>query len=58
MATILEVKDVQTILKAVEASHSVLRAMGAKRISSILRIDELLDKPRIMNNKTESVKDR
>jgi len=58
MATILEVKDVQTILKAVEASHSVLRAMGAKRIFSILRIDELLDKPRIMNNKTESVKDR
>jgi len=39
MATILEAKDVHTILKAVEASHSALRSMGAKRISSILRID-------------------
>ncbi len=56
MATILEAKDVQTILKAVEASHSALRAMGAKRISSILRIDERLDKPRMMSDKTESLK--
>ncbi len=55
MATILEAKDVQTILKAVEASHSALRSMGAKRISSILRIDERLDKPRRMKDKTESV---
>ncbi len=57
MATILEAKDVQTILKAVEASHSALRSMGAKRISSILRIDERLDKPRMMKDKIESVKD-
>jgi len=40
MATILEAKDVQTILRAFEASHSALRAMGTRRISSILRIDE------------------
>jgi uncharacterized protein YqgV (UPF0045/DUF77 family) len=58
MATILVAKDVPTILKAVEASHSALRAMGAMRISSIPRIDELLDKPRLMNDKTESVKGR
>ena len=57
MATVLEAKDVQTILKAVEASHSALRSMGAKRISSILRIDECLDKPRMMKDKIESVKD-
>ncbi len=57
MATILEAKDVQTILRAVEASHSALRAMGARRISSILRIDERLDKPRMMRDKTESIKD-
>jgi uncharacterized protein (TIGR00106 family) len=55
MATILEAKDVQTILRAVEASHSALRAMGAKRISSTLRIDERLDKPRTMRDKTESL---
>jgi len=57
MATILEAKDVHTILKAVEASHSALRSMGTKRISSILRIDECLDKPRMMKDKIESVRD-
>jgi uncharacterized protein (TIGR00106 family) len=57
MATILEAQDVHTILKAVEAAHSALRSMGAKRISSILRIDERLDKPRMMNDKIHSVRD-
>ena len=57
MATILQARDVRTILKAVEESHSALRFMGARRISSTLRIDERLDKPRTMSDKTESVKD-
>ena len=56
MATILEAQDVHTILRAVETSHSALRSMGAKRISSIIGIDERLDKPRRMKDKTESVK--
>ena len=57
MATILEARDVHTILKAVEVSHLALRSMGVKRISSILRIDERLDKPRTMKDKLESAKD-
>lgn len=57
MATILEARDVSSILKAVEVSHSALRRMGAKRISSTLRIDERLDKPRTMADKTKSVTD-
>ena len=57
MATILEAQDIHTLLKAVEVSHSALRSMGAKRISSILRIDERLDKPRTMKDKTKSVED-
>jgi uncharacterized protein YqgV (UPF0045/DUF77 family) len=56
MATILEAQDVHTILKVVEVSHQALRSMGAKRISSILRIDERLDKPRRIKDKTENVK--
>ena len=56
MATILEAQDVHTILRAVETSHLALRSMGAKRISSIIGIDERLDKPRRMKDKTESVK--
>jgi len=57
MATILEAQDVHTILKAVESSHLALRSMGAKRISSILRIDEHLYKPRTMRDKRKSVED-
>ena len=56
MATILEAQDVRIILKAVEASHEALRSMGVKRISSTLRLDERLDKPRTMSDKTASVK--
>ena len=57
MATILEARDVSSILKAVEVSHIALRQMGAKRISSTLRIDERLDKRRTMADKTKSVID-
>lgn len=55
MATILEAPELSIILKAIEASHTALRSMGAKRISSTLRIDERLDKAREMNDKTKSV---
>ena len=55
MATILEARNISSILKAVEVSHLALRKMGAKRISSTLRIDERLDKPRTMDDKTKSV---
>ncbi len=55
MATVLEAADVASILRAVEVSHAALRSMGAKRISSSLRIDERLDKPRTMRDKVLSV---
>jgi uncharacterized protein (TIGR00106 family) len=55
MATVLEAKDIATILHAVELSHETLRSMGVKRISSILRIDERLDKPRTMKDEVLSV---
>ncbi len=57
MATVIEAPDMATILKAVEVSHEPLRSMGAKRKSSLLRIDERLDKPRTMSDKTRSVKE-
>jgi uncharacterized protein (TIGR00106 family) len=56
MATILEAQDISIILRAVEVSHRTLRSMGVKRISSILRVDERLDKPRTMRDKVLSVK--
>ena len=56
MSSVLEAEKIGTILEAVEVSHRALRSMGAKRISSTLRIDERLDKPRIMSDKTRGLK--
>jgi uncharacterized protein (TIGR00106 family) len=55
MATVLEARDMETILKAVKVSHLALRLMGAKRISSLLRIDERLDKKRTMSDKVQGL---
>ena len=55
MATVLEAEDLSTILSAVELAHLTLRSMGAKRISSMLRIDQRLDKARTMADKVRAV---
>ena len=56
MSSVLEAENVDTILEAVRVSHLALRSMGAKRISSSLRIDERLDKRRVMSDKTRGLK--
>jgi len=56
MSSVLEAEKIGTILEAVEASHRALRSMGAKRISSSLRMDERLDKARKMSDKTRGLK--
>ncbi len=56
MSTVLESPELSKILEAVEASHTAVRKLGAKRISSMLRIDQRLDKPRTMADKVASVK--
>jgi len=55
MATVLESTDLRKILRAVEVSHEALQRLGSKRISSMLRIDQRLDKPRTMRDKVRSV---
>ena len=55
MATIIEAREIDSVLRAVEVSHSTLRSMGVQRVSSSLRIDERLDKPRTMKDKVRSV---
>lgn len=55
MATVLEAQDLKTILRAVEQGHRAVRSLGAKRISSTLRIDERLDKARTMSDKVRKV---
>ncbi|OLD03900.1 MAG: hypothetical protein AUJ07_05225 [Crenarchaeota archaeon 13_1_40CM_3_53_5] len=56
MATVLESPELTKILQAVEVSHAAVRRLGAKRISSTLRIDQRLDKPRTMVDKVTSLK--
>jgi len=56
MSSVMEAESIRTILEAVEVSHLVLRSMGAKRISSGLRIDERLDKRRMMSEKIRGLK--
>ncbi len=56
MSSVMEAESIRTILEAVEVSHLVLRSMGAKRISSGLRIDERLDKRRMMSDKIRGLK--
>src|SRR5437899_7848335 len=56
MSSVLEAESIGIILEAVEVSHRALRSMGAKRISSSLRIDELLDKRRTMSDKVRGLK--
>jgi len=56
MSSVLEARNIGTILEAVEVSHRALRSLGARRISSSLRIDERLDRPRRMSDKTCGLK--
>jgi len=55
MSTVLEADKIETILRAVTAAHAAVRALGARRVSSLLRIDERLDKPRSMEDKMRAI---
>ncbi|MGA2680741.1 MAG: MTH1187 family thiamine-binding protein [Candidatus Bathyarchaeia archaeon] len=56
MGTILAANDLDTIFEAVRKAHEAVAGMGAKRVSSILKIDDRRDKPRSMNDKIDAVK--
>jgi len=57
MSTILEAEEIETVLQAVIVAHEAVKALGAQRVSSTLRIDERLDKPRVMRDKVLAVSD-
>jgi uncharacterized protein (TIGR00106 family) len=56
MSSVLEAENIGTILEAVQVSHRALRSIGARRISSTLRIDERLEKPRMMKDKIRGLR--
>jgi len=57
MSTILEAEKIETVLQAVTVAHEAVKAMGARRVSSTLRINERPDKPRVMRDKVLAVSD-
>jgi uncharacterized protein (TIGR00106 family) len=55
MSTVMEAEKIETILRAVTAAHRAVKALGARRVSSLLRIDQRLDKPRNMEDKIRAI---
>ena len=58
MGTQIEANTINSILRAIEAAHQAVKSSGAKRIVSIIHIDERLDEPKSMQDKVESVKEK
>lgn len=55
MGTIIEAARLKVILDAVVHARQALVEQGASRISSMLRVDQRLDKPRVMEDKVLKV---
>jgi len=56
MGTVLAANDLDTIFEAVRRAHEAVVALGARRVSSTLKIDDRRDKPRSMHDKVDAVK--
>ncbi len=55
MSTILEADSIDVILAATKAAHERMFETGAKRVSTLLRIDDRRDKPRTMEDKVSAI---
>jgi uncharacterized protein YqgV (UPF0045/DUF77 family) len=59
MGTQIETSDFGNILKAISATHDLLRKEGSiKRIISTIRIDERRDKSATLDDRVQSVRDK
>jgi uncharacterized protein (TIGR00106 family) len=56
LGTQIEAKNLSSILHAVEAAHHAVKAAGAKRVITTVKIDERLDKAQTLEDKVKSVK--
>jgi uncharacterized protein (TIGR00106 family) len=56
MSTQIESDKLDDIFQAIYAAHNSAKSIGAKRVISIIRIDERLDKPNTLDDKVQSVK--
>ena len=55
MSSIIEADSVDTILEVTRAAHERMFDAGAQRVSTLLRIDDRRDKPRVMEDKVDSI---
>ena len=55
MATIIEVPTVGEGLRIIEDAHELMFKIGAKRVSTSIRIDDRRDRERKMEDKVKSV---
>lgn len=55
MGTIIEAANLQEALEVVKHAHEALFAAGAKRVSTIIKIDDRRDKKRLMEDKVKAL---
>lgn len=58
MGTILAAENLDVVLEAVRMAHNAVASLGAKRVSSTLRIDDRMDKARSIHDKVDAVNRR
>jgi uncharacterized protein (TIGR00106 family) len=58
MGTLIESHNINNILEAIKVALQAVKLSGAKRLISIIHIDERLDEPKSMEDKVESVKEK
>lgn len=58
MGTIVEVENLEKLFKAVEKCHEVLYKAGAKRIYTIIIIDDRRDVERRIDDKVKSIEEK
>ncbi len=55
MSSIIEADSLDQVLEVTKAAHERMFAAGAKRVSTLLRIDDRRDKPRKMEDKVNAI---
>ncbi len=55
MSSIIEADSVDQVLEVTKAAHERMFQAGAKRVSTLLRIDDRRDKARVMEDKVDTI---
>lgn len=58
MGTIIEGEDLKELLEVIRKAHETAIKAGAKRVLTVIKIDDRRDKPRKMEDKVEALKEK